>query len=230
MKLDALRNRLLNETLYIRSRMHRGSEADKASAFWGGLSDYHLSNDGDPIAISRSQWLARDIVPSLGLKSLLEVGTNSGRNLQYIRAENHAIELKGIDINERAIKFAQAKNLDIEFAVANANRWAEPADRWDGILTMSVLDHIPDEACEHLARNIANSARHVISMELWDGSAGERGPYKYSRDTRSLFERHGFTTLRWEKAPGQYDEAQSTLWCCISRRVTDEARSRAHGL
>jgi SAM-dependent methyltransferase len=216
--VEALLRRLMPDTLYVRSRLHRGPEEDKASAFWSGLSDYHLTNDGDPVAIGRSKWLAEDVVPGLGLRSLLEVGTNSGRNLQYIRAANPTIELKGIDVNARAIEFARSKGLDIEFAVADANRWLEPADRWDGVLTMSLLDHIPDDAAERLAVNIAASVTHVVSVELWDGSHGTRGPYKYSRDTRSLFERQGLTTLRWEKAPGQYDEDKSLLWCYIGRR------------
>jgi hypothetical protein len=217
-QLSAFRTRLAMAPLYLRSRLRRGPEADKASAFWGGLSDYHLTNDDSPVAISRSKWLAAEIVPMLGLQSLLEVGTNSGRNLAYIEATNPTMELKGIDVNAKAIDHARAKGLSIEFAVADANRWSEPPDRWDGVLTMSVLDHIPDEATEQLAANIALSARHVIAVELWDGSHGTRGAYKYSRDTQALFERHGFTTLRWEEAPGQYDQAHSMLWCYVGRR------------
>ncbi len=41
---------------------------------------------------------------------------------------------------------------------------------------------------------------------------GERGVYKYSRDTEALFKHHGFETVRWEKAPSQYDEERSALW------------------
>ena len=63
--------------------------------------------------------------------------------------------------------------------------------------------------------------RHVIAVELWDGAPGVRGVYKYSRDTRELFKCHGFETLVWEKAPGQYDEEKSLLWVFVGRR--DEA-------
>jgi hypothetical protein len=38
------------------------------------------------------------------------------------------------------------------------NHWAEPADAWDTILTMSVLDHIPDDAIESLAANMVRIA------------------------------------------------------------------------
>jgi len=196
----------------------RGPESAKASAYWGGLHHYHLANDDEPNAIERSKWVANKIVPQLGLTSLLEIGTNSGRNLAHVRQAYPSLELKGIDVNARAIEFARQKGLNIDFEVADANNWTEPADRWDGILTMSVLDHIPDEAAQVLAGNIAKSARHVIAVELWDGSKGERSLYKYSRDTKALFERHCFETLMWEKAPGQYDEQDSLLFAYVGRR------------
>jgi SAM-dependent methyltransferase len=211
-------NRARRGLVYLVSRWRRGPESDKASAYWGSLPNYHLTNDRDPIAIERSCWLADTVVPSLGLTSLLEVGTNSGRNLEYIRRSHPDIELKGIDVNPRAIEYAKAKNLDISFEVADANRWAEARDRWDAALTMSVLDHIPDDAAEALAANLATSARHVIAVELWDGGIGRRAVYKYSRDSQALFERNGFATISWEKAPGQYDEERSLLWVFIGRR------------
>jgi hypothetical protein len=217
--LKSLSSRVREAFSYGISRLRRGPEEVKAASYWGGLTDYHTTNDSDPAAVSRSKWLAESIVPDLGLRSLLEVGTNSGRNLQYIRAADAAIELKGIDVNARAIEYARSKGLPIDFEVVDANDWSEPPNRWDAVLTMSVLDHIPDDAADRLAANIATSARHVIAVELWDGSAGERGVYKYSRDNKALFEAHGFETVRWEKAPGQYDEEQSLLWCYLGRRA-----------
>jgi protein-L-isoaspartate O-methyltransferase len=202
---------------YFRGRLSPGPESSKASRYWGGLVDYHLSNDDDPVARARSQWLAEDVVPQIGATSLWEIGTNSGRNLEVIRSVHPTMRLKGTDVNPRAVEFAQAKGLDIEFALADANEWTEPERSWDAVLTMSVLDHIPDDATEALAANVAKTSRHVITVELWDGSAGSRGVYKYSRDNQALFERHGYTTLRWEVAPGQYDEEKSRLWVYVGR-------------
>jgi hypothetical protein len=203
--------------VYFRGRLSGGGESDRASRYWGGLSDYHLSNDEDPVGRARSEWLARDVVPRLGISSLWEIGTNSGRNLEVIRSAHPGLRLKGTDVNSRAIEFARSKGLDIDFAVADANEWTEPPQSWDAVLTMSVLDHIPDDATEALAANIAATARHVITVELWDGSAGSRGVYKYSRDNQELFERHGFTTVMWELAPGQYDVDKSQLWVYLGR-------------
>jgi trans-aconitate methyltransferase len=178
------------------------------------LRDYHESNDGQVAALERSRWVS-DVVGELGIRSLLEVGTNSGRNLEVLRQAQPDMRLAGIDVNPRAIDFARSKGLDIDFRIADANRWVEPPGSWDAILTMSVLDHIPDEVIEALAANVAATATHVIAVERWDGDHGTRGMYKYSRNTKELFERHGFHTLRWEAAAGQYDVTGSLLWAYV---------------
>jgi 2-polyprenyl-3-methyl-5-hydroxy-6-metoxy-1,4-benzoquinol methylase len=205
---------MLDAGIERREARRQGSEADKATAYWAKLRDYHENNDVDAASIERSRWVA-GIVDTLGITSLLEVGTNSGRNLQVLRQSHPTMRLAGIDVNERAIAFANAKGLDIDFRVADANRWTEAPASWDAILTMSVLDHIPDDVIETLAENFARSAAHVIAVELWDGAGGTRGAYKYSRNTKELFEAHGFRTLRWERAVGQYDTATSLLWAYV---------------
>jgi hypothetical protein len=193
-----------------------GPEAERATAYWAGLRDYHEGNDAHAASLARSEWVS-DQVANLGVRSLLEVGTNSGRNLQVVRRSHPALPLAGIDVNQRAIAFAQAKGLDIDFRIADANMWEEDPGSWDAILTMSVLDHIPDEVIDRLVANFAMTASYIISVELWDGSHGTRGAYKYSRNTKELFERHGFRTLHWEMAVGQYDTAESPLWAYVGR-------------
>lgn len=196
-------------------------ERDAATAYWAGLRDYHTKNDRNPLALERSRWLS-DVVEKLRITSLLEVGTNSGRNLQVIRGSHPTVTLAGIDVNEAAVAFARSKGLDIDFRLADANHWGEPADAWEAILTMSVLDHIPDEAIESLAASMVKSAsRYVIAVELWDGSAGTRGDFKYSRNTKDLFEGQGLHTLHWQPSVGQYDTTQSRLWSYVGSREAE---------
>jgi hypothetical protein len=197
-------------------------ESVAATAYWAGLRDYHKKNDSSAPALERSRWVA-GVVGTLGIASLLEVGTNSGRNLQVIRGAHPAVKLSGIDVNEQAIAFAQNKRLDVDFRTVDANNWTEPADAWEAILTMSVLDHIPDDAIESLAANVVRSAsRYVIAVELWDSSDGRRGDFKYSRNTKELFERSGLHTLHWKPSVGQYDTAQSHLWSFVGSRSPEK--------
>jgi trans-aconitate methyltransferase len=216
----------LSPSLFGRRRDATGSpESVEATAYWAGLRNYHKSNDDSAPALQRSAWVA-DVVSTLAIGSLLEVGTNSGRNLQVIRDRHSDVRLAGIDVNERAIAFARSKGLDIDFRTADANHWTEGADSWEAILTMSVLDHIPDDAIETLMANMARTAsRYVITVELWDGSAGTRGEFKYSRNMRDLFERSGRHTLHWAPSVGQYATANSPLWSYVGSRVAEQPLS-----
>lgn len=200
----------------LHSRLRHRDPADQATSYWANLREYHATNDADPAAIARSRWIADELVPELGITSLLEVGTNSGRNLAIVKATHPDVRVRGIDVNERAIAWGREHHPEVEFVHQDANRWAQDPDSFDALLTMSVLDHVPDEAIEALAGNmVATASKYVICVELWDGANAERGAYKYSRDTKSLFERHGARTVRWEHAPGQYDTTQSLLWVYI---------------
>ena len=200
----------------LQSRLRHRDPADRATSFWASLPDYHRTNDSDPTGIERSRWIADELVPQLGIRSVLEVGTNSGRNLAIVKATHPDVRVRGLEINERAIAWGREHHPEVEFVHQDANRWTQEPDSFDALLTMSVLDHIPDEAIDALAANmVATASRYVICVELWDGGDGERGAYKYSRETKTLFERHGARTVRWEEAPGQYDTASSLLWVYI---------------
>jgi SAM-dependent methyltransferase len=200
----------------LRSRLRHRDAADRATHYWANLPSYHETNDDDPTGIARSTWIAEELVPEFGIESLLEVGTNTGRNLAIVKATHPHVRVLGIDVNARAIEWGRRRHPDVEFLHQDANRWSLEPDSFDAILTMSVLDHVPDEAIDALAQNMVKTARTcVICVELWDGEDAERAAYKYSRDTRALFERHGARTIRWEQAPGQYDTATSLLWVYI---------------
>ena len=206
---------LLEKRHLLAARVGRGDEAGRATRYWASLRRYHEGNDDDPIALQRSRFIAETLVPELNLGSLLEIGTNTGRNLGIVKQRHPNLRAKGIDVNLRALEHARRRYPEVEFVAQDANRWTEPANAWDGVLTMSLLDHVPDAAALPLARNMAASARFVICFELWDGSNRERGLYKYSRDTRLMFRSMGVSAVRWELAPGQYDLEHSELWLFV---------------
>jgi SAM-dependent methyltransferase len=193
------------------------TESRHASRFWASMEDFAAYYE-DPIAQERSRWLCADVFSTLGLTSLLEMGCNSGRNLAFAKQILGPIRLKGIDVNARAIEYAQKRNADILYEVCDANDWKEPRKSWDAILTMSVIDHIPDEVIKTVAQNMVNtSKKNIVCVELWDGGEGRRGPYKYSRDLRQLFEPLGVKTVRWGKSSGQYDEKSSPLYLYVGQ-------------
>jgi hypothetical protein len=82
---------------------------------------------------------------------------------------------------------------------------------------MSVLDHIPLDSVHILAKNIASSCSAVIGVELFDGSNGSRGLYKYSVLQKDIYEQVGFKTKIWDFVPLdlQYDVESSPLWIYV---------------
>jgi hypothetical protein len=193
-----------------------GKQTRDAAEYWASLSDCEIYYT-DELGWQRSAWVASQVM-ARNVGSLLEIGTNSGRNLAAVRQASETVKLKGIDVNRIAIDFAREKNPSIDFDLVDANRWTEDLKSWDAIVTMSLIDHIPDEAIHTVVDNMISTARkYIICVELWDGSEGVRGLYKYSRDLRRLFEVRGVKTLIWEKAVGQYDQNSSPLWAYIGQ-------------
>src|SRR5438128_2177192 len=105
----------------LQTCLRPSSESAQASKYWAGLTDYD-NYYHDQLGLARSRWLAHELLPSLGVTSVLEVGTNSGRNLAVLKAAHPEIKLRGIDVNAAAISYARTNNPDIEFAVADANQ------------------------------------------------------------------------------------------------------------
>jgi hypothetical protein len=212
--VSGVTNLILASQERIRALTSPGLQTVKAADLWSRLEDYETYY-ADQLGKLRSEWVATQVAHR-GISSLLEVGTNSARNLAVIHVATPQVQLKGIDVNPNAIDFARAKNPAICLEVVDASRWEESEKSWDAILTMSLIDHIPNEAINKLADNLVRTCRkYVICVELWDGSEGVRGPFKYSRDLRKVFEPRGVRTLVWERAVGQYDERTSLLWAYI---------------
>ncbi|MCB1509848.1 MAG: methyltransferase domain-containing protein [Hyphomicrobiaceae bacterium] len=198
----------------VRRIVAPGTQSKLAADYWAALTDCE-NYYNDPLGRIRSRWVA-EVIELYGAQSLLEIGCNSGRNLAEVHAAHPDVKLRGIDVNEVAIKYAREKNPAINYAVVDANVWNEGHKTWDATLTMSLIDHIPDEAIATLARNMVDTSRKlVICVELWDGTDGWRGLYKYSRDLRKVFEPLGVKTLKWEPAVGQYNTDVSLLWAYV---------------
>ncbi len=79
--------------------------------------------------------IARDLMP----QSVLEVGCGDGRFLGLL-GESVPRRL-GIDLSERAIRFAQAFHPEIEFRCQDLDSVAE---QFDLVAAIEVLEHVPD--------------------------------------------------------------------------------------
>jgi SAM-dependent methyltransferase len=80
------------------------------------------------------------VVESLGPSSVIEVGCGDG---YLIGSLAPTIRRVGVDLSEQAIRFARAFRPDVEFMAVDA---ATIRDRFDAVLAIEVLEHIPDDA------------------------------------------------------------------------------------
>ena len=56
-------DRLLQKRHKFAARLGREGEAARATQYWASLRTYHKSNDDDPIARGRSEFIANELVP-----------------------------------------------------------------------------------------------------------------------------------------------------------------------
>ena len=79
-------------------------------------------------------------------ESLLDAGCGDGRFLYEIRNALPGKELLGIDISEKAIRYARAMNPGVEYLCGDLVEMAEPHRQFDVITLIEVLEHVSPPA------------------------------------------------------------------------------------
>ncbi len=136
------------------------SEADDAKAYWSGTDFQQKEYARAPFYVTALTHVAKRLAPA----SVLEMGCNAGRNLKLLHDALPGARVRGFDINGASIAFGKEKwGLDLE--VADEGYLArQPADSWDVMFTISVLDHIPE--ITGVLRDIARvTRRYYIAIE-----------------------------------------------------------------
>lgn len=136
-------------------------------------------------------------------ESVIEIGCNVGRNLQYLHEAGYR-NISGVEINAGAI--AMMRQVYPEMAARAAIRVGPvekilpdlPAASHDLAFSMAVLEHLhrdSDWIFEHIAR-IAK--RHVITIEDEECVSSRHFPRNY----RKVFERYGLRQVSETDASG----------------------------
>lgn len=158
------------------------NEARAASRYWAGRKVGAFSR---PRAWSG---LLADRILAEHPRHVLEFGCNVGRHLAAIRTRDPSVELRGIDINARAVAVGRASGLAL--TVGDERSLARFRDgEFDVAFTSSVIDHIPEPTLALM--QLDRVARVLILLEPWLGyegkvewvRPGERAnPFLYSWD------------------------------------------------
>ena len=94
-----------------------------------------------------------EIVTAASPSSVLDVGCGDGRFLTLLP---RTLERHGVDLSERAIRFAQAFAPDVTFECRDA---AELGRTFDVVTAIEVLEHVPDEHVPGFLRALAARTR-----------------------------------------------------------------------
>ncbi len=171
---------------------------------WEKIRRSYFPSDMNDKAHKRSRWFA-DCLSEFEFGSVLEVGSNCGRNLYHIKNKYPDVKVAGIDVNENAVEFARNK-VDGDFFCCSACDIADEvkSKKYDIVFTMAVLIHIPPRDIEGVIDSMISLADKAVihieynsSGELLSGPAGA-GPtwrvsaqYLWGHDLISVYNNRG---------------------------------------
>ena len=124
--------------------------------------------------------------------SILELGCNVGRNLEYLRIAGYK-NLSGIEISPRALPVREKHfpDLDIDYYEGRIEDWIVDFGEYDVVFSLAVLQHIHPNS-EWIFPEIARVAKKgIVTIEDESG------------DTKALWPRNYgeiFTGLGWTEA------------------------------
>ncbi|MFA6095712.1 MAG: class I SAM-dependent methyltransferase [Candidatus Paceibacterota bacterium] len=110
---------------------------------------------------------AIDIIKKLNPRSFLDVGCGEGKMILELARSIPSGSMKGIDLSERAILFAQAFNYDND-ASFECKDIAELSGSYDAIALVETMEHIPDGDIKGIVDNVKRilspSGRVIVTV------------------------------------------------------------------
>ena len=129
--------------------------------------------------------------------SILEVGCNCGRNIDYLQGAGY-LNVSGVEINPAAVEYAWGALPDAArtMTVSDAQSFLamKPPRSYGIIFTQGVLMHVPPED-DYLFRQMARVAsKGILTCEV-EVQAGELMRHKFNRNYRDVFEGLGLAQI-----------------------------------
>lgn len=124
-------------------------------------------NLGQRLWHTQKMVVLRRVVKDLSPKKILDIGTNSGALTTKIARLFPGAATTGIDVYEKAIKYARCQHSQIRFLVADAQKLPFQNKTFDLIFCVETLEHVvsPPKVLQEIKRCLKNSGSAVISMD-----------------------------------------------------------------
>jgi SAM-dependent methyltransferase len=142
---------------------------------WHDDSDAHLDSMRRFYA-----YLLGDHMPPDRSAEILDVGCGMGFALDALRAMGYT-KLRGIDLDEGQLAACRAKNLSAELVVDSVAYLHSEAGRYDTVLLLDVLEHVPvahqPEFCEAIWASLKRGGTLVLTVPNANSALAARWRY-----------------------------------------------------
>lgn len=132
---------------------------------WEAFKNSYFSEDDTTKPHLRSKWLV-EVFKDLEIRSVLEIGSNCGRNLYHLKKIFPDLEVAGIDINAQAIEFSKTKveGYFVAGSIYDLDKLIKK--EYDLAFSVATLCYIqPDYLDEVLDRIVKLTKKHVYHFE-----------------------------------------------------------------
>jgi pseudaminic acid biosynthesis-associated methylase len=168
-------------------------EATRLERLWSGdFGDDYVDRNTD-FAVRQGFW--RELLATNPCRRVLEVGCNTGGNLQWIAQELAPQDVYGVDVNLKALRQLRQTVPDTN-AVWSAGRDLPFRDGWfDLVFTFGVLIHQPDDTLPLLMSEIVRTSRRYVLCGEYFAEAPVEVPYRgqqgalFKRDYGGIYQR-----------------------------------------
>lgn len=128
------------------------------------------------------------IVYETGIQSVLEVGCNSGWNLEALRSIDREMELTGVDVNQSALEEASMKGFDVEELNGQGIVGMFGDGACDLVFTCGVLIHVAPKDLKSMMQSIVDVSRqYVLAVEY---HSDRETPVEYRGNKDKLWKRN----------------------------------------
>lgn len=184
-------------------------------AFWrGDFGDSYTQRNKINYRDRLAFW--QKIVDDTGIQSALEIGCNSGHNLEALRSINRGMELSGVDVNESALLEASIKGFDVEDVNGKNIVDIFGNGACDLVFTCGVLIHIAPKDLKAMMRNIITVSRQYVLAVEYHADKEKAVEYRgnkdklWKRDYGKLYQDMGLSLIESGEAEG-FDQCQFYL-------------------
>jgi pseudaminic acid biosynthesis-associated methylase len=162
------------------------SEASRLEELWSGDFGADYAERNDPSTIDRSAFW-KHLLGKYPATRILEVGCNTGVNLQAIAAVRGADQLVGADVSQDALRTLRKRLPEVDAVWARARELPFRDGWFDLSFTTGVLIHQPDESLSYVMSELVRvSRRYILCGEYF---AAEPIEIPYHGERGALFKR-----------------------------------------